>query len=91
MLCINTTKSALRLLGCFKKETFAKFLSSNTNITDKISQPNTLIHKNDLEKSLISRIKMKGPLTVAEYMKEALGNPIWVDNVSNCFILSFKF
>lgn len=27
---------------------------------------------------LKSKIKMKGPLTVAEYMKEALGNPIWV-------------
>jgi hypothetical protein len=31
-----------------------------------------------LENYLISRIKMKGPLTVAEYMKEVLANPIWV-------------
>lgn len=30
------------------------------------------------ENYLISKIKMKGPLTVAEYMKEALGNPVWV-------------
>jgi len=31
-----------------------------------------------LENYLISRIKMKGPLTVAEYMKEVLANPVWV-------------
>ena len=27
---------------------------------------------------LQTKIKMKGPITVAEYMKEALGNPKWV-------------
>lgn len=28
-----------------------------------------------------SKIKMKGPITVAEYMKEALGNPKWVGEI----------
>lgn len=27
---------------------------------------------------LQQKIKIKGPLTVADYMKEALGNPVWV-------------
>lgn len=27
---------------------------------------------------LRQKIQIKGPLTVADYMKEALGNPIWV-------------
>lgn len=33
---------------------------------------------NPLEKYLHSKIKFSGPITVAEYMKEALGNPKWV-------------
>ncbi|RNA40170.1 NADH dehydrogenase [ubiquinone] complex assembly factor 7, partial [Brachionus plicatilis] len=32
---------------------------------------------NPLEKYLHSKIKFSGPITVAEYMKEALGNPKW--------------
>ena len=30
------------------------------------------------ENYLKSKIKMHGPLTVADYMKEALSNPVWV-------------
>lgn len=31
-----------------------------------------------LEEYLYSKIKFNGPITVAEYMKGALGNPKWV-------------
>lgn len=31
-----------------------------------------------LEGYLYSKIKFNGPITVAEYMKEVLGNPKWV-------------
>lgn len=30
------------------------------------------------ENYLKSKIKMHGPLTVADYMKETLSNPVWV-------------
>lgn len=47
------------------------------------------------ESYLQKRIKMKGPLTVAEYMKEVLGNPKWVRIISlnnfNCFIDDLLF
>lgn len=32
----------------------------------------------EFENYLNAKIKMKGPITVAEFMKEALGNPKWV-------------
>lgn len=53
----------------FKKNYF-KYLSAN--ISTNYGNSKTL------EEYLNSRIKFKGPLTVAEYMKEALGNPLWV-------------
>ena len=34
--------------------------------------------QSSFQKYLQSKIKMTGPITVAEYMKEALGNPMWV-------------
>lgn len=39
-----------------------------------------------LEGYLYSKIKFNGPITVAEYMKEALGNPKWV-----FFLVKFFF
>jgi hypothetical protein len=54
--------------------------SSKPPISEKIH--------NKLENDLIKRIKMKGPLTVAEFMKEALGNPIHV--LKQFFIMFLK-
>jgi hypothetical protein len=49
---------------------FYKCLSSQAPTSER--------NKSRLEDDLIKRIKMRGPLTVAEFMKEALGNPIHV-------------
>lgn len=37
----------------------------------------------NLERAILSRIKLKGPITVADYMKEALSNPIWVFDIKH--------
>lgn len=36
------------------------------------------IKNSSLEQHLRAKIKLKGPITVAEYMKEALTNPVYV-------------
>ena len=51
----------------------ARFISNTSGQIPIISDENA-----SFESYLRKRIKMKGPLTVAEYMKEALGNPKWV-------------
>ncbi len=48
---------------------------SLSGITNEIP----IIANGSFESYLQKRIRMKGPLTVAEYMKEALGNPKWVN------------
>ena len=54
---------------------FSLFESNNNSSSNN--------NKATFESYLSAKIKLKGPLTVAEFMKEALGNPKWV-----CF---FKF
>lgn len=50
------------------------FLFNRTSTNRCLSTQNLT----SLEGYLRSKIKFSGPITVAEYMKEALGNPKWV-------------
>jgi hypothetical protein len=71
MCSILTNKTFLIKLNSFTRLGYlnAKYLS-----TQDLNKPEI----NDFKKYLKHKILMKGPLTVAEYMKEALGNPKWV-------------
>ena len=60
----------------FKKTATGKRSLSNKASVTGPEHP-TLVDKTLLQ-YLQQKIKIKGPLSVAEYMKEALGNPIWV-------------
>lgn len=62
VLFVNSVKSMRR---------FSLYASNNTTNSSNNN-------KATFESYLSAKIKLKGPLTVAEFMKEALGNPKWV-------------
>ena len=66
---LNLTKIGKRLLSSTFSNTTNNDISTNTEIQH---------HPNPFVSYLQKMILMKGPLTVGEYMKEALGNPKWV-------------
>ena len=79
MFCPRSFNYCINVLNKFKHVgKSCRFLSSsgsgiNSDSTSKISLENS-----SFINYLHRRIEMKGPLTVADYMKEALGNPKWV-------------
>ena len=60
-------------------------LTSEPSKREYTSSPN----QNPLTNYFKAKIKMKGPLTVNEYMKEALGHPQWVNDFFDTFRISF--
>ena len=73
ILFLNSVKSMRR---------FSLFASSNNSRSNNNN-------KATFESYLSAKIKLKGPLTVAEFMKEALGNPKWVC-LFKFYIIPFK-
>ena len=57
-----------------RKRIFNVIISHNSLIIKRNLNDN----QTSLQKYLQSKIKMTGPITVAEYMKECLGNPMLV-------------
>jgi hypothetical protein len=92
MFCYKFNKHFCK--NFLKKIEIEKIISSSCGYFDvkrNLSDEN----QNSFQKYLQSKIKMKGPITVAEYMKESLGNPKWVGPVVNiikkCFIYFTHF
>lgn len=70
----DPTKNMFKLkINNFLLKNFHLSQILSSNLSSSLS-PKT----SSLEGFLNSKIKLKGPITVAEYMKEALGNPKWV-------------
>ena len=68
-------KNSIRYLNC---DFFLKFLNKNDISLKKVCEKRLHQGSQDLGSYLRSRIRMKGPITVHEYMKECLSNPISV-------------
>jgi hypothetical protein len=69
---------------CKKLATILRNADSNLTRLNNFKCLRTTVNKsqNELENHLISKIRIKGPITVADFMKEALGNPLWVKKKS---------